>query len=159
MVESRASKHVSSRGIWMLIGAILMIGATVTCHGSNNAMTNPNPNPLPVGTPVPNMTPTPSAQMATVNVGQGGTNFVDQQGGGSTTTIRAGSTVRWVWVNSTHSTTSGICSGTGQCTPDGIWDSGVGTGITFSRTFSTPGTFHYFCRVHDAMMQGIVVVQ
>jgi plastocyanin len=97
---------------------------------------------------------------ATVNVGQGGGFvFMDQQSGNSTTTIRAGGTVNWVWVSGTHSTTSGTCPPAGECNPDGNWDSGIGTGTTFQKTFSSPGTFPYFCRVHEGMMTGTVVVQ
>ena len=73
----------------------------------------------------------------------------------STVNITAGTTVRWTWVNGTHSTTSGNC-----CTSDGIWDSGVrtGGGNTFDFTFTTPGTFRYFCQIHGAMMTGTVNV-
>jgi plastocyanin len=95
---------------------------------------------------------------ATVNVGQGGGFvFMDQQSGNSTTTIRAGGTVNWVWVSGTHSTTSGTCSG--GCSADGNWDSGINSGGSFQRTFPTAGTFPYFCRVHQSMMTGTVVVQ
>ncbi len=73
----------------------------------------------------------------------------------SSVTITAGSIVRWNWVNGFHSTTSGNC-----CTPNGIWNSGTsGTvGRTFDHTFSTPGTFPYYCVVHGQMMTGQVIV-
>jgi plastocyanin len=32
-------------------------------------------------------------------------------------------------------------------------------GQTFSRTFSTPGTFTYQCSIHGAAMSGTVIVQ
>lgn len=69
--------------------------------------------------------------------------------------ITSGSTVRWTWVNGFHSTTSGTC-----CTADGLWNSGTtGTvGNTFDRTFSTPGTFPYFCVIHGQMMTGQIIV-
>jgi PKD repeat protein len=102
-----------------------------------------------------------------VNVGQGGTYFKDQTSGTSNpskTTIHVGDTVEWNWVASTHSTTSGTCTSGGyyggNCTPDGVWNSGITSGPhTFTRTFNTAGTFHYYCAVHLAMMQGSVVVQ
>ena len=31
-------------------------------------------------------------------------------------------------------------------------------GFTFSHTFATAGTFHYYCAIHTTMMQGDVVV-
>ena len=82
---------------------------------------------------------------------------MDSQSGNSTTTIKAGSTVHWVWQSGFHSTTSGSCNG--GCTPSGLWDSGVGSGMTFDHTFPTAGTFTYFCESHQAMMQGTVIVQ
>lgn len=100
-----------------------------------------------------------------VNVGQGGgTVFMDQSSGTSTTTIQAGDTVQWTWVSGTHSTTSGTCTSGGyyggSCTPDGQWDSGVhSTPNTFSRTFDSVGSFNYYCSIHQAMMQGMVVVR
>jgi hypothetical protein len=61
-------------------------------------------------------------------------------------TINVGDTVEWVWVGSGHSTTSGTPGN-----PDGIWDSGVHNApFTFSFTFTTPGTFNYFCSPHGA---------
>ncbi|HEY4231264.1 MAG TPA: plastocyanin/azurin family copper-binding protein [Thermoanaerobaculia bacterium] len=159
------------RGV-ALLGSLFVMTLAVTCSKDNNNVVGPAPAPNVTPTPGgsrtptpgtnPNPTPTaPSGSMnATVNVGQGGgTVFMDQQSGSSTTTIRAGGTVNWVWVSGTHSTTSGTCPGSGECDPDGNWDSGIGTGTTFQKIFSSPGTFHYFCRVHDAMMQGDVIVQ
>ncbi len=93
--------------------------------------------------------------MASVNVGQGGLNFVDQQSGTSTTTIRVGDTVRWTWVGGDHSVTSGAC-----CTGDGRFNDGPTsqTGHTFSRTFTSAGNVPYFCVVHGNAMTGMVVV-
>ncbi len=100
-----------------------------------------------------------------VNVGQGGgTVFMDQTSGNSTTTIHVGDTVQWTWVSGTHSTTAGSCTSGGyyggSCTPDNEWDSGQhSTGYSYSHTFAATGTFNYYCSIHQAMMQGTVVVQ
>jgi plastocyanin len=92
-----------------------------------------------------------------VNVGQGGTNFVDTVSGTSTTTIPINTTVVWNWVSGPHSTTSGSCSG--SCTPDGLWDSGVNNSPNvFMRVFNQVGTYHYYCSVHNSFMQGTVIV-
>src|SRR5437016_2942417 len=113
------------RRISALAGAVLLVVIVGSCHDSGNTVTGPRPLPAVTPTPMPpgaQPTPTPmppGMQTATVNVGQGGTNFVDQQSGGSTTTIHAGATVRWVWVDGTHSTTSGGCPG-GACQNDGL---------------------------------------
>jgi plastocyanin len=140
------------------LGALAMIVLAASCGGDKSTVTGPQP--VPIGTPLPGPTPTPvpAPQMAVVHVGQGGMNFVDARSGGSMTTIHAGDTVQWVWVAGFHSTTSGGCPG-GACQADGNWDSGAGSGMTFTRTFPQAGSFPYHCSVHLAMMQGTVVVQ
>jgi PKD repeat protein len=105
-----------------------------------------------------------SAATFTVNVGPGGgTLFVDQTSGNSTTTIQVGDTVQWVWQSGPHSTSSGTCTGGGYygtCSPDGNWDAGQHSPpYSFTRTFSQVGTFNYYCSVHMAMMTGMVVVK
>ena len=58
----------------------------------------------------------------------------------ATLTIQAGDTVQWVWGSSGHSSTSGPGAA------GGIWDSGIhNINDTFSHTFSTTGSFPYFC--------------
>ena len=74
-----------------------------------------------------------------VQVGAGGARFTPQN-----VTINVGDTVEWTWAGPNHSTTSGTPGN-----PDGLWDSGVhGIGFVFSRVFTTPGTFNYFCSPH-----------
>jgi plastocyanin len=74
-----------------------------------------------------------------VQVGSGGTKFTPQN-----VTINVGDTVEWTWAGDNHSTTSGTPGN-----PDGLWDSGVhNIGFVFSRVFTTPGTFNYFCSPH-----------
>jgi plastocyanin len=126
--------------------------------GAEDKPAPPGLPPPPTATPVPPApTPTPAAQTAIVSVGQGGMNFVDQNSGSSTTTIHVGDTVRWNWVGGFHSTTSGTCSGN-NCQRDGKWDSGEGSGKTFSFRFTQAGTNNYFCTVHGAAMTGVVQV-
>jgi plastocyanin len=149
----------AARGLvlaWAWIAAAVF---TANCK-NNDTIVGPSstatPGPPPTSPPGPTATPLPS--VAIVHVGQGGNAFVDQRTGSTTTTISPGATVQWVWVASVHSTTSGSCGG-GGCQSNGIWDSGTGSNMTFSHTFSQAGTFPYFCRVHGAMMQGTVIVQ
>ena len=60
-----------------------------------------------------------------VNVGQDGTNFVDQVSGNSTSTINVGDTIQWVWSgDGCHSSTSGPCR---PCSGDVGSDSGSRT--------------------------------
>lgn len=151
-----------TRAVLAAVALALVVNAR--CKNDSNTVTGgiPLPTATPVGTlppssATPTRTPAPAGNRI-VNVGQGGgMSFTDQTTGGSTTTIAVGTTVQWVWVSGVHSTTSGTCSG--GCTADGLWDSGIGSGMTFSHTFSQAGTFHYFCQVHGAAMTGTVIVQ
>jgi plastocyanin len=66
-----------------------------------------------------------------------------------TLTVSAGSTVTWTNRDEEPHTVAAT---------DGSFHSpGMGTGATFSHTFSTAGTFDYLCSIHP-MMHGTVVV-
>jgi amicyanin len=73
-----------------------------------------------------------------------------------TTTVKAGTTVTWKNADSTlHTVTSGSAEG-GEAGKD--FDSSYMTGgKTFQWTFSTPGTFDYFCTLHPYMKGQVVV--
>ena len=92
----------------------------------------------------------------TVNVGQGGSQFVDQDSGsGNTTTIALGDTVKWHWIGANHSSTRNINPET--------WSSGIKSAPTtdFTHTFNTVGTFVYWCTLHGSSaggMRGFVTV-
>src|SRR5262245_51965823 len=86
-----------------------------------------------------------------VQVGAGGLKFTP-----ASITINSGDTIQWVWAASGHSSTSGTPGH-----PDGMWDSGIlNLGATFSHTFTTAGTFSYFCTPHGLCcgMVGTVIV-
>jgi PKD repeat protein len=128
---------------------------------------NATPTPTPTGSPTPTPTP-PASSTRIVNVAQFGTAFTDTVSGGSGTTIHVGDTVKWVFVDSTmhHSTTSGTCVAgglydPGSCSADGVWDSGllIAPAADYSYTFTTTGTFKYYCMTHNGQMTGTVVVQ
>ena len=125
----------------------------------------------PTATPtggVPAATPTPTPPAGTlhvVNIGQSGNSFTDSVSGTNQTTIHVGDTVKWVWMASYHSTTSGTCTGGGpgyaakSCDADGKWESNIqNMSATFSQTFNTAGTYKYFCDVHLDSMIGTVTV-
>ncbi len=88
------------------------------------------------------LTPLQNSRAATfqVQVGAGGTlTFTPKD-----ITIQVGDTVQWIWAASGHSSTSGTPGH-----PDGMWDSGVqNSGFIFNQTFTTAGTFNYFCTPH-----------
>jgi plastocyanin len=59
-----------------------------------------------------------------------------------------GTTVRWTnQDNVAHTTTA----------DDGSWDGSVSSGGTFEFTFSSPGTFPYFCKIHPTMTATVTV--
>jgi plastocyanin/glucose/arabinose dehydrogenase len=82
------------------------------------------------------------AGAATVDVEVGDFSFEP-----ATIDIQVGDTVRWSWVNGQpHTVTSGS-----SCTPDRLFDSGArSVGATSTFTFTRPGRFPYFCRLHCA---------
>jgi plastocyanin len=101
----------------------------------------------------------------TVQVGQGGSLFVDAVSHSNATQIRVGDTVTWVWNGSMrHGVTSGTCTmggyyDEGSCDADGAFSSGLHEGpFEYSHTFTQAGTFQYFCAVHGSSMKGRVVV-
>jgi plastocyanin len=71
-------------------------------------------------------------------------------------TISVGDTVKWTnGGDKGHTVTSGAVGN-----PDGLWDSGVLIGgASSSQTFTTSGTFQYFCTIHGSKMQATVIVQ
>lgn len=117
--------------------------------------------------------PAGAATAWTVHVGRGGTQFVDEASGTNISTVQVGDTINWVWEGTMmHSVTSGSCTrggggggyggyGGDVCTDAGRWPTtGLqSSGFTFSQTFSTPGTFSYYCAQHQSAMTGTVVVQ
>jgi plastocyanin len=120
----------------------LLLVAVFGCS-THSALTDPKTEPA-----------APRALNATVTVGRDCNDFVDSESGSNTTTIRAGQSVTWAWAGGSHSITSGAC-----CTASGMWDSGVMSPGSFTRTFPSAGTYRYFCSVQKSMMTGTVVVQ
>ena len=113
-----------------------------------------------------------AAATRTVYVGRGGNKFVDDASGTAVTTIQIGDTVTWVWEDAAmmHSVTSGTCTSGGggyyggggdTCDDSRLWTStGLqAAGFRFSHTFTTEGTFKYYCARHESAMTGKVVVQ
>lgn len=79
----------------------------------------------------------------------------------ATITVEAGDTVTWTTTQSIgqqHSVTSGK---PGAADQGKVFDSGLGlqdNGQSYQFTFTTPGTYDYFCQVHPTQMIGQVVV-
>jgi plastocyanin len=85
----------------------------------------------------------------------------------STTTVQVGTTVTWRNDEPiTHTVTSGRYEGVDKTTglrseqyPDGTFNAKLGgKGKTFSFTFTKPGSYTYYCDIHQGMNATIVVV-
>lgn len=79
-------------------------------------------------------------------------------------TVTPGTKVTWTQRDpGVHTVTAGtVDQGAAGVTvaPDGTYDSGnLTTGESYSHTFSEPGTYRYFCRIHPATMRGTVTVR
>lgn len=110
-----------------------------------------------------------AAKTVTVQVGVGGSSGGGYGGGGGASfvfkpaniTINVGDTVQWTWMTNDHSTTSGSCA-SGNCVPDGNWDSGVHKAPnSYTHLFTKAGTYSYFCLIHgtQGMVASVTVVQ
>jgi plastocyanin len=95
----------------------------------------------------------PALGASTVTVDVGGSSLTFTQ---PKVTINPGDTIHWVWQGSNHSVTSGSL----PPASNGFFDDGVHLlGHTFDETFTQPGVYHYFCKIHYALgMRGTVVV-
>jgi len=73
-----------------------------------------------------------------------------------TKTITAGTEITWINKDSfNHTVTSGTPGN-----PDKLFSSNViGSGGTYKHTFNTPGTYNYYCSLHQDVMTGIIIVQ
>jgi plastocyanin len=90
---------------------------------------------------------------STVTVAVGGTSFTFTQ---PNVAINPGDSIHWVWNGTHHSVTSGAL----PPSFNGAFDAGVqSAGATFNHTFTQPGVYHYFCRIHYALgMRGTITV-
>jgi plastocyanin len=115
------------------VGALLLAGCSVSRPTTSS------------GTPTPSMSiAAPAAPVSGDQVNIDDFAFVPL-----TLTVKAGSTVTWTNRDEEPHTVAAS---------DGSFHSpGMGTGATFSHTFSTAGTFDYVCSIHP-MMRGTVVV-
>ena len=84
-----------------------------------------------------------------------------------TTTVPVGTTITWRNDEPiTHTVTSGRYEGVDKTTglrseqyPDGTFNAKLGgKGRTFSFTFTKPGSYTYYCDIHQGMNATIVVV-
>jgi plastocyanin len=69
-------------------------------------------------------------------------------------TVNVGDVVRWTFAGDPHTVTSGPPGA-----PDGRFESGImSPGGSFQLTFTSAGTFPYYCQIHPEQMFGTIVV-
>ena len=76
-------------------------------------------------------------------------------------TVHVGDTVVWTMSGDGHTVRSGTVDSSNVAHPsNGPLDSGFkGAGQSYSYTFTTPGTYPYFCEIHaDSQMKGTITV-
>jgi plastocyanin len=131
----------------LLAGAALLV-ASSGCGGSTSVPVSPTPSPL-ASLPTP-PAPGPTPQGATVSIVAGASALTTTAYAPNPLNVAVGGTV--VWVNNdvtAHTSTA----------DNGTWNSGtIAPGRSFSRTFSSAGTFLYRCAIHPGMM-GTITVQ
>lgn len=130
---------------WKFVALSAALACIAGCGGSTGGLsTGPTNNP---GNPAP----PPASNTVTLN---------NQAFSPSTMTIAAGATVIWYWndCGGTGGYGTGTCVQHSVVFDDGTNGSPLQDTGTFSRTFSTAGTFKYHCGVHGSAMTGQIVV-
>jgi len=109
------------------------------CSSSYNSPSSPSPSP----------SPSPAGAGTPVSVVRGATNLTTTAYAPSPIAVTAGDTVTWTNTDTTdHTATS----------DDNTWNSGsIAPGASFSRTFTSPGTFQYHCTIHPGMVGTVTV--
>jgi plastocyanin len=125
------------------LAVVVVLFAAAGCSTTNSSVDS-----SPIGpTPAPVVS---SAPTATANIPAGASGLTTTAFGADPLVVSLGTTV--VWKNNdtiAHTSTSNSPG----------WNSGsIGPGQSFSFTFTSPGTFTYYCTIHPNMV-GAVTVQ
>lgn len=136
-----------STRIDVLARTLLLAGATAIALGCSSNSTGPSNGGNgqgggPVGSVVVGNILFESGHNGTVNPAQD--------------TVAAGQAVTWTWTGTGGTSHSVLSLGTPSFPSSTIM---TGSGMTYTQTFTTPGTYHYQCAVHGSQMTGTIVVQ
>ncbi|MHB8103056.1 MAG: cupredoxin domain-containing protein [Methanosarcina sp.] len=122
----------------VLFITLILVIAIVASGCSSTPTTTPNPTPAPATTPMP----VPQNQQAyTVNIQNNAFNPSSLQ-------VPAGSTVKWVNLDSVQHEPKGNVFDSGPLNQNGV----------FEHTFNQAGTYNYACAIHPSMQGTITVV-
>jgi len=118
----------------MLIRALLVALAVVCAAACSDSTTT---------------TTSPSGPSASATIPSGASTMTTTAFGANPLTVTSGTTI--MWVNNDNVTHTSVADA-------GAWNSGsIAPGGSFSRTFSSTGTFTYHCTIHPNMVGTIVV--
>ena len=116
--------------------AALLILLSLGCGGSTSVPTSPSPV-------------LPAVPVTTVSIVMGASGLTTGAYSPNPVRLAVGSAV--TWINNDNVTHTSTADG-------GAWNSGaIAPGRTFSRTFTTAGTFSYRCTLHPGMVGSIEV--
>jgi len=125
------------------LAIVVVVFAAAACSTSNSSVDSSSIGPTPA--PVSSSGPT-----VTANIPVGASALRTMAFGANPLVVSVGTTV--VWQNNdtiAHTSTSNLSG----------WNSGtIAPGQSFRFTFTSPGTFTYFCTIHPDML-GTVTVQ
>ena len=121
------------------LAAVVLLSAFVASCGGYGSSSSPSPTPAPV-----------PAGATGVNIGAGASSRTTNAFAPSPLTVAVGATVAWTNADSVPHTATA---------DGGAWNSGtIAPGGTFSRTFTSAGSFTYHCTIHPGMV-GTITVQ
>jgi hypothetical protein len=107
----------------------------------------------------------PAGAAVTIPVGDFYFCNLSYQEGVCDTVVHVGDTVTWQFTSPAQHTTTECGASCDDPVPlaQALWNSGLITASdspnTFSRTFTTPGTYNYYCLVHPTLQRGRIIVQ
>jgi plastocyanin len=128
---------------------LLLLLAAAGCGGSSTAPSNNNNN-SGGNNPPPQTNPGSTSNAVSVT-----NNYFDP----TTTTVAANTRVTWTWNSCAGDGYGGQTCASHDILFDDGTTSGSQSGGTWSRTFTTAGTYKYHCSVHGSSMAGTIVVQ
>jgi plastocyanin len=127
------SSFRACRNVAIVIVAALLAG----CGYGSSSSPSPTPAPVPAGA-------------TAVNIGAGASSRTTTAYAPSPLTVNVGATVAWTNSDSVAHTSTA---------DGGTWNSGtIAPGATFTRTFTSAGSFTYRCTIHPGMV-GTITVQ
>ncbi|HKO16442.1 MAG TPA: plastocyanin/azurin family copper-binding protein [Gemmatimonadaceae bacterium] len=124
--------------------ALTLALAAAGCGGGGlKDSTSPNPTPHPGPSPGPS----------------NGVTVSNNQFSPASTSVPVGTTVTWTWNSCSNDPYSGQTCVSHNVTFDDGTSSQTQSSGSFSRTFTTAGTYRYHCTIHGTAMSGTVQVQ